>query len=135
MQKDDCLFCKIARGDIPSKKVYEDDEVFAFNDINPAAPVHFLIIPKRHITSLAEVGPEDGELLGKMLVLAKKLALEQGCVNGFRITYHLVDECRLLTSCFGLKCEHLMCFFGNERSNYKRKRSDNNHNNSNPKIN
>ena len=76
MQNDDCLFCKISRGEIPSKKIYEDEEVFAFHDINPAAPVHFLIIPKRHITSLAEVSPEDGQLLGKMLVLAKKLALE-----------------------------------------------------------
>ena len=81
----DCLFCKIIAGEIPSNKVYEDDEILAFNDVAPQAPVHFLIIPKRHITSLAEVGPEDGELLGKMLVLAKKLALEQGCVNGFRI--------------------------------------------------
>ena len=85
MQNDDCLFCKISRGEIPSKKIYEDEEVFAFHDINPAAPVHFLIIPKRHITSLAEVSPEDGQLLGKMLVRAKKLALEQGCGNGFRI--------------------------------------------------
>ena len=85
MKNDDCLFCKISRGEIPSKKIYEDEEVFAFHDINPAAPVHFLIIPKRHITSLAEVSPEDGQLLGKMLVLAKKLALEQGCGNGFRI--------------------------------------------------
>ena len=50
MQNDDCLFCKISRGEIPSKKIYEDEEVFAFHDINPAAPVHFLIIPKRHIT-------------------------------------------------------------------------------------
>ena len=75
MQNDDCLFCKISRGEIPSKKIYEDEEVFAFHDINP----------KRHITSLAEVSPEDGQLLGKMLVLAKKLALEQGCGNGFRI--------------------------------------------------
>lgn len=85
MQNDDCLFCKISRGEIPSKKIYEDEEVFAFHDINPAAPVHFLIIPKRHITSLAEVSSEDGQLLSKMLVLAKKLALEQGCGNGFRI--------------------------------------------------
>ena len=52
---DNCLFCKIARGEIPSRKVYEDDEVFAFHDINPARPVHLLVVPKRHITSLATV--------------------------------------------------------------------------------
>ena len=64
MQNDDCLFCKISRGEIPSKKIYEDEEVFAFHDINPAAPVHFLIIPKRHITSLAEVSPRRRSTFG-----------------------------------------------------------------------
>ena len=60
---DNCLFCKIARGDIPSRKVYEDDEVFAFHDINPARPVHILVVPKRHITSLATVTEADGAKL------------------------------------------------------------------------
>lgn len=83
--QDDCIFCKISRGEIPSKKIYEDEDVFAFNDINPAAPVHFLIIPKRHIRSLADTSAEDSALLGKMLSLAPKLALEQGCANGFRV--------------------------------------------------
>ncbi|MDL2058707.1 histidine triad nucleotide-binding protein [Mesosutterella sp. AGMB02718] len=85
MSNEDCLFCKIARGEIPSKKIYEDEELFAFYDINPHAPVHFLIIPKRHITSLAETTSEDSALLGKMLSLARKLALDLGCRNGFRV--------------------------------------------------
>lgn len=85
----DCLFCKIAAGHIPSRKVYEDDDVFAFHDIHPAAPVHFLIVPKKHIVSMAHTIPADEALLGKIMVLAPKLALEQGCQpypdGGFRI--------------------------------------------------
>lgn len=84
MSHEDCIFCKIAKGDIPSKKVYEDEDVLAFRDINPKAPVHFLIIPKRHITSLADAKPEDRDLLGKMLSLVPQLAKQEGCVNGFR---------------------------------------------------
>lgn len=74
-----CLFCKIVRGDIPSRKVYEDDEVLAFHDIHPWAPVHFLMVPKRHIDSLAQVQEADAPLLGRMLALAPKLALQEGC--------------------------------------------------------
>lgn len=85
MQLDDCLFCRIARGEIPASKVYEDDEVLAFRDINPKAPVHFLIIPKQHIQSLALAEPEDAPLLGKMLSLTRKLALQEGAANGFRV--------------------------------------------------
>jgi len=81
---DNCIFCKIARGEIPSRKVYEDDDVFAFQDINPVAPVHFMIIPKRHLVSLLEADDSHAVLLGKMLVLAPKLAREQGLENGFR---------------------------------------------------
>ncbi len=81
---DNCPFCKIARGEIPSRKVYEDDEVLAFHDINPVAPVHFMLVPKRHLVSLLEVGPADAALLGKLLLLASKLAKEQGLDNGFR---------------------------------------------------
>ncbi len=84
MQKDNCLFCKIAKGEIPSKKIYEDEEMVAFHDINPAAPIHFLVIPKKHITSLADATPEDSALLGRILVCAKTLALQNGCANGFR---------------------------------------------------
>lgn len=82
---DDCLFCKIARGEIPSRQVYEDDEVFAFHDINPARPVHLLVIPKRHITSLATVSEADAPVLGRMLAVANKLASENGSPDGFRV--------------------------------------------------
>ncbi|MDR2219203.1 MAG: histidine triad nucleotide-binding protein [Methylobacillus sp.] len=80
----DCIFCRIVAGEIPSRKVYEDDEVFAFHDIHPVAPVHFLLIPKRHIASLAECGAADCDILGRMLLLASKLAKEQGLDAGFR---------------------------------------------------
>lgn len=82
---DNCLFCKIARGDIPSRKVYEDDEIFAFHDINPARPVHLLVIPKRHITSLATVTEADTAVLGRMLAVANTLAMENGSPDGFRV--------------------------------------------------
>lgn len=86
---DNCLFCKIAAGTIPSRKVYEDDEIFVFHDISPWAPVHFLMVPKAHISSMAQVGPEHTALLGRMMALAPRLALEQGCrpypEGGFRI--------------------------------------------------
>jgi histidine triad (HIT) family protein len=76
-------------GKIPSKLVYQDDEIFAFHDIAPWAPVHFLMIPKRHIPSLAHVGPEHAALLGRMMVLAPQLALQEGCnpypEGGFRL--------------------------------------------------
>lgn len=81
---DNCIFCKIARREIPSNKVYEDEDFLAFHDINPAAPVHFLLIPKLHIDSLADVQDNHQDLLGKMLLLVPKLAKEQGCTEGFR---------------------------------------------------
>ncbi len=80
----DCLFCKIAKGEIPCRKVYEDDAVLAFHDINPVAPVHFMLIPKLHLDSLSQAGAEHEALLGKMLLLAPKLAREQGLEQGFR---------------------------------------------------
>lgn len=79
-----CIFCKIAAGEIPSKKVYEDDEILAFHDIHPAAPVHFLIIPKDHLPSLADAGDADAPVLGRMLAMAGRLASEQGSTDGFR---------------------------------------------------
>jgi histidine triad (HIT) family protein len=79
-----CLFCKIVRGEIPSKKVYEDNELFAFHDIHPVAPVHFMLIPKLHVASLMETDGSHAALLGRMLLLAPKLAKEQGLNNGFR---------------------------------------------------
>jgi histidine triad (HIT) family protein len=84
-----CIFCKIIAGKIPSRKVYEDEEIYAFHDIHPWAPVHFLMIPKRHIPSMAQLTNADAALLGRMLVLAPKLALQEGCKpypeGGFRI--------------------------------------------------
>ena len=79
----DCIFCKIVAGDIPASKIYEDADVIVFNDIHPLAPVHFLIVPKAHIESLAACNAEHQALLGKMLLLAPQLANEQG-LTGFR---------------------------------------------------
>ena len=81
---DDCIFCKIARGEIPSKKVYEDEDIFAFHDIHPQAPVHFMVIPKRHIATLADATMKDSSVLGKMLALSGRLASEQGSPDGYR---------------------------------------------------
>lgn len=80
----DCIFCKIVDGQLPSGKVYEDDEVLAFHDIHPFARVHFLIIPKMHIATLADCTPADEGLLGRMLLLAPRLAKEQGLEAGFK---------------------------------------------------
>ena len=80
-----CIFCRIVRGEIPSKKVYEDDQVIVFNDINPAAPLHLLLVPKEHVESLMTVGPQHQALVGKMLLLAPRLAREQGFTDGFRV--------------------------------------------------
>ena len=84
-----CLFCKIASGEISSRVVYEDDEVFAFHDIHPWAPVHFLIIPKLHIPSMAQVSDEHVGLMGRMMALVPRLALKEGCNpfpgGGFRL--------------------------------------------------
>jgi Diadenosine tetraphosphate (Ap4A) hydrolase and other HIT family hydrolases len=80
----DCIFCRLIAGEIPSRKVYEDDEVLAFHDIHPFARVHFMIIPKQHIASLAECGPGHERILGKMLALAPQLAKEQGLDSGFK---------------------------------------------------
>ena len=76
---DNCIFCKIVAKQIPSKTVYEDDDFMAFHDINPAAPVHLLIIPKHHIATLTDCSDHDAALLGKMLLLAPKLAQAHGC--------------------------------------------------------
>ncbi len=81
----ECLFCRIARGDVPSRKAYEDEEILAFHDIHPAAPVHLLVIPKLHLDSLVDAGPEHEALLGKLTLLAPRLAKQQGCDNGFRV--------------------------------------------------
>jgi histidine triad (HIT) family protein len=85
----DCLFCKIVAGKIPSRVVYQDEELYVFHDVNPWAPVHFLMIPRMHIPSMAHVGAEHVGLLGRMMALAPQLALQQGCnpypQGGFRL--------------------------------------------------
>ena len=91
-----CLFCRIIKGEIPSRKVFENDEAFAFHDIHPGAPVHFLMVPKKHIPSLAQVGADDAPLLGRMMALAPQLAMEQGCNpyphGGFRVVVNTGTE-------------------------------------------
>ncbi|MDR2732498.1 MAG: histidine triad nucleotide-binding protein [Fibromonadaceae bacterium] len=76
---EDCLFCKIANHEIPAEILYEDDRIMAFRDISPQAPVHFLLVPKKHIENLMEAGESDEVLLGHMLFCAQKIAKEQGC--------------------------------------------------------
>jgi histidine triad (HIT) family protein len=86
-----CLFCKIVAGQIPSKKAYEDEDILAFHDIHPWAPVHILIIPKRHITSMVDVTLEDQALLGKMMAISPRLMAELGVTNGYR---HVINTGR-----------------------------------------
>ena len=81
----DCIFCKIAAGEIPSQKVYEDETVFAFRDLNPQAPQHVLIIPKRHIEKLSSVSAGEQAVLGQMMLAAVKIAKENGSADGFRV--------------------------------------------------
>lgn len=85
----DCIFCKIASKDIPAKVVYEDDLILAFHDLEPQAPVHLLIIPKKHIASMDAVEKEDAALMGHLLNKVKDIAAEAGLVNGYR----LVNNC------------------------------------------
>jgi histidine triad (HIT) family protein len=80
-----CIFCRIVAGQIPARKVHEDDELLVFHDIHPWAPVHVLIVPKQHVASLADVGPEHEALLGRMLGLAPRLMKQLGVDNGFRV--------------------------------------------------
>lgn len=81
----DCLFCKIISGEIPSQKVYEDDQCFAFKDIAPMAPVHFLVVPKVHFASAAEVTEENEALIGHIYTVIAKLAKEMGFADGYRV--------------------------------------------------
>lgn len=85
----DCLFCRIIEGEIPSSKVYEDKDMYAFRDIEPQAPAHVLIVPKKHISSLDECSEEDIEILGRILVKVKEIAEIAGITNGYR----LVSNC------------------------------------------
>jgi len=79
-----CVFCKIARGELPSRKVYEDADVLAFHDIQPVAPVHFMLVPKKHVGSMYDLTPDDAPVMGRIMTLAGRLAREQGAGDGFR---------------------------------------------------
>ena len=88
-----CLFCEIVGGRVPSKKIYEDDSVLAFHDVRPQAPSHVLVIPKRHITSLVDVTPEDDALVGSLVRKARDLARELGHEQrGFRLVFNCGDD-------------------------------------------
>lgn len=87
-----CLFCGIAAGDIPSERVYSDDHVYAFRDINPAAPTHILVIPRKHLSRVTEADNNDEALLGKLLLAANSIARQEGLEeNGFRLVINTGD--------------------------------------------
>jgi histidine triad (HIT) family protein len=85
---DDCLFCKIGRKEIPAKLVYDDEEIFAFEDIQPQAPTHILICPKKHLISLADAGAGDTAMIGRMQLIAAKLAAERELTDGYRTVFN-----------------------------------------------
>lgn len=90
---EDCLFCKIIAGEIPSNKVYEDEEVYAFEDINPAAPVHILMIPKKHLHDITAAGPEDQALIGRLLLKANEITADHDIdKTGFRYVINTGDH-------------------------------------------
>lgn len=88
----DCLFCKIAAGEIPSKKAYEDEKVFAFYDIDPQAPVHILVIPKEHIQSVSQITPENQEIVGHIFTVIAKLAQELNLKDGYRVVSNVGQQ-------------------------------------------
>lgn len=85
----DCLFCRILRGELPAKKVYEDDRVLAFEDIRPQAPTHLLIIPKQHIVGLKEATPDDAEVIGYCHLVAARLARDRHIEDGYRTVFNV----------------------------------------------
>ena len=90
---EDCIFCKIVKGEIPSSKVYEDEDILAFKDINPVTPVHILVIPKKHIESLNNIEAEDEKLLGKIFLTIKQIAKEQGIAEkGYRVVNNCGED-------------------------------------------
>ena len=89
---EDCLFCKIIAGDIPSSKVYEDDLCYAFNDIDPQAPTHFLVIPKQHIDSVAAITAENSAVVAKCFEVIAKLAAQEGLTSGYRVISNCGDD-------------------------------------------
>lgn len=91
MSSENCVFCRIVRGEIPAKKIFEDDEMIAFDDISPLAPVHFLVIPKRHIPTLDDLGPGDEGLVGRLMLRAAAIAREKGVADD---GYRQIVNCR-----------------------------------------
>ena len=87
-----CLFCKIVAGDIPSTKVYEDEKILAFRDINPQAPTHILVIPKAHIASVAEVNAENADVVAHIFTVIPKIAEAEGLTGGFRVVSNCGDD-------------------------------------------
>lgn len=85
IKMDDCLFCKIVRGEVPSTKIYEDDLVYAFKDIEPIAPVHYLVIPKEHIESAAEINQNNSAVIAHIYEVIAKIAKDEGLDDGFRV--------------------------------------------------
>jgi histidine triad (HIT) family protein len=85
----DCIFCRIIRGEAPAKKVYEDERAFVFEDINPQAPTHVLIIPRKHIVGLKEAQAEDAEIIGYLHLVAAQIARERGIEDGFRTVFNV----------------------------------------------
>ena len=87
-----CLFCKIASGEIPSKQVYSDDRFYVFEDINPQAPTHVLVIPRKHIATLNDLAPEDSPLMGDLILLASRIAKERGLgERGYRLNVNCME--------------------------------------------
>ena len=87
----DCVFCKIAAGEIPTEKIYEDEDIIAFNDLDPQAPIHFLVIPKKHITSLATLDESDSDLVAKIMLVIQKLAKENN-LEGYRVVTNIGED-------------------------------------------
>lgn len=88
----DCLFCKIVKGEIPSAKVYEDDTVYAFRDINPQAPVHILVVPKTHIASANEIDQIRSDIIGKIFFVIPRIAAAEGLTNGYRVVTNVGED-------------------------------------------
>lgn len=88
----DCLFCNIANGSIPSEKLYEDNLIYAFKDVDPKAPIHFLVIPKKHITSAAQLTKQDGDLLADIFASIATICKEQGITDGYRVVTNIGEK-------------------------------------------
>ena len=88
----DCIFCKIAAGEIPSTKVYEDEKILAFRDIAPMAPTHILVIPKAHIGSVAEITAQNAELVAHIFTIIPQIAKEEGLENGYRVVSNCGED-------------------------------------------